>query len=908
MIYQLARTSPLLSGQVKMNMIMNGNKVTSIQYVPISTNIPFNYKNPVDVLNYSHGENVKMLYNQIKSSFFSSVGRKDLSVNNLHKFEDTPDDTHDGTYEMGMKRMEYQRYKKQFEFFCPIWCDTKKEFDSMVFKLCLVNEKGDLLYSRVIEFEEKIKKYFSSVYESLAGSGSSENTDLLYIDFTGSTAYIKGLNVETGYVQTVDVSYIIPNLTQIERTVIETDNILVKTFSDNKISATQLFNFNFVFNLEDMIPSAMIKDFRFEKINAYIDVYTKQDNGKEAFIKAETKDIYNNYDYIPKYDIDKGSFFIDSSEQKYNVLSYLSDPKNIDTITKNRLLGTTFHWALQENDKIIFNLYNGFSPMINSKNAVSGIDFVFTDFRTDHFDINKNPFGIFKYTNISSLHFYNGEQIAQSVLDKSSFYRFEINEEKLNSEKFSNFGPYKVNNQKFLKNLKEYKKDISPEGSKGSYDKYYYIALDENENKDHVKYNDETGPIKIPTDTLFLPRKNPAAVNLGIFLINTDIKYTVLRTVLPYYVTISGMEDIEFTKNNVSISIIPRPPRPIDRSVNIISKNKKVSRPAWKGKCSSRNFIASWMFENELYVAFLISEFDDTVTNSMYYNKMIKTDYKEIRKKQESSKMDLINATADTAPEYKYPVLYYENNYFPYAGNISPKWLVYNAFNFALVLVKSIALNSVINLNNSLDPYKSNSPDIKTDEISYNQIQRYITLYRYDRNLYPAFIDINEKELKNKVYWCKQYENIIKDYAPDNTSEFLRLASSKYGPLYPSINYTVLKSMSIDYKDFYMNAYDSNSSYADKYGYSKEISWYKNNKLYYFPSFIEAEKELENGEDITEEKINELFNDAIKNIGISVDESQIKYIRSMYFYEYSCEYISLTDISKQKITIKFYLK
>ena len=87
MIYQLARTSPLLSGQVKMNMIMNGNKVSSIQYVPISTNIPFNYKNPVDVLNYSHGENVKMLYNQIKSSFFSSVGRKDLSVNNLHKFE-----------------------------------------------------------------------------------------------------------------------------------------------------------------------------------------------------------------------------------------------------------------------------------------------------------------------------------------------------------------------------------------------------------------------------------------------------------------------------------------------------------------------------------------------------------------------------------------------------------------------------------------------------------------------------------------------------------------------------------------------------------------------------------------------------------------------------------------------------
>mgnify|MGYP006969238872 CR=1 FL=1 len=43
MIYQLAKTSPLLTGQVKMNMIMNGNKVVDIQYVPLSNYIPFAY-------------------------------------------------------------------------------------------------------------------------------------------------------------------------------------------------------------------------------------------------------------------------------------------------------------------------------------------------------------------------------------------------------------------------------------------------------------------------------------------------------------------------------------------------------------------------------------------------------------------------------------------------------------------------------------------------------------------------------------------------------------------------------------------------------------------------------------------------------------------------------------------------
>ena len=50
MIYQLAKTSPLITGQVKMNMIMNGNKVVDIQYVPLSNYIPFAYHQHEPVL------------------------------------------------------------------------------------------------------------------------------------------------------------------------------------------------------------------------------------------------------------------------------------------------------------------------------------------------------------------------------------------------------------------------------------------------------------------------------------------------------------------------------------------------------------------------------------------------------------------------------------------------------------------------------------------------------------------------------------------------------------------------------------------------------------------------------------------------------------------------------------------
>ena len=107
MIYQLAKTSPLITGQVKMNMIMNGNKVVDLQYVPISNYIPFAYNNPIDVLNYTHGENVKTLYSKISDYFFKEVTNPTLSAKQLHRYDTLIDDTHENTYEMGMKRIEY---------------------------------------------------------------------------------------------------------------------------------------------------------------------------------------------------------------------------------------------------------------------------------------------------------------------------------------------------------------------------------------------------------------------------------------------------------------------------------------------------------------------------------------------------------------------------------------------------------------------------------------------------------------------------------------------------------------------------------------------------------------------------------------------------------------------------------
>ena len=74
MIYQLAKTSTLLTGQVKWDLVMNKDKVTNLQIVPISEHIPYNYNAPVDVMNYSHGDNVKQLYHKIQGDFYDKKG------------------------------------------------------------------------------------------------------------------------------------------------------------------------------------------------------------------------------------------------------------------------------------------------------------------------------------------------------------------------------------------------------------------------------------------------------------------------------------------------------------------------------------------------------------------------------------------------------------------------------------------------------------------------------------------------------------------------------------------------------------------------------------------------------------------------------------------------------------------
>lgn len=873
MIYQLAKTSPLITGQVKMNMIMNGNKVVDLQYVPISNYIPFAYNNPIDVLNYTHGENVKTLYSKISDYFFKEVVNPTLSTKQLHRYDTLVDDTHENAYEMGMKRIEYKRYKKQFEFFCPVWCDNVDEFNQLRFIINLENRNGRTIYSKEITFDDNIKNYINKIHEDLGIQGLNNN--LLYVNFQEMLSHIKGLNVKNGKVQTIDTSYVVNNLLYQERPVLETDNMLVNLFNAHNTIATQIFNFNFVFDLTDFMPISLINDFLLERINVYVDVY-------KGYEKVKEKDLYSNYDNIPRYDIYTGEY-----NSSHNVLDYLMDYKSTELITKNKLSQGTFHWCLQNNDAAVFNLYNGFAPIYNSVANSSKISCDHPDLFTDVFDKNKNPLGVFKYKSLNKdLLFVD---FVKEIENDNNYFTYNL--KNLNEKEYDFFGNILISNNKLSEELEKLRNKDHTTDEFLAYNTVFSYSTSALDDYSSNFYKSLRGTNNVLSDTIDV-------VNIGVFNISQSYNYNKIRNLLSNEYLISSLE---YEDN--------------DKFFNDLN-----------------NFIVVRYHENEksekvLTVALLLRIDPNNISLGIQKNLSFKDIYNgniskllyDKKQNEGRNKSSYINYPKGYIDDYN---IFIETNPSDYLGSkkITQKAMCYNALDLVCKIINCAKFPNIIVFDRSLSSSKAVSPSVKSDEINLTKADKSVCIYRYDSNLYPMFVDVKEKSnFKNNVYWCKQYNktimNTINDINNGTLSDidgiinYSKYALYKFTPLFNSIGYFVLNSKEIDYKNCYL--YDLDPS--NKVKYVKEISWYKNNSMIYLPCGFTTVLEKNTGDEINIDDIVKCISSVLKNDSDFEDsvekEKLIKYyISNLYSYEYEYDYKNDSDITKQIYKIKFTLK
>lgn len=391
--YQLYRTNVLLGGQMKYDIVLEsaGQDLVASDFhiTPISSSVPYNKLVKENLLKYTHQDNISAFYKKISGHFFNVYG--DSKLQGDYPIIVKPDqeknliDTHDSTYEMGCRRMPYQLYKKQFEFFVPLWLEhiPANKCLNFEFRVYGLNGTTPVCTKNFIlrdvngyDYHNSLVSYFKNYFQYVGTE--SGNDDLVNIDVRNNQATVSGINVETGSAVVKSIPHLLSNLFTREQPMMEFDSHIISSHSTNSLISRQLYNFNLCFNLTDILTNRLQKLIGASPvcIKLFVGLSNSDGTNNEVF---EIKDFYSNYEYIPKKYCGPVNFFTIGgdiqnpkitninpinkweSPQEINVLEYLDDHKCVDYINRNKLNQSIIHWSLVGDNDYICNAYPGFS-------------------------------------------------------------------------------------------------------------------------------------------------------------------------------------------------------------------------------------------------------------------------------------------------------------------------------------------------------------------------------------------------------------------------------------------------------------------------------------------------------------------------------------------------------------------
>ena len=515
--YQLYRTNPRLSGQLKWDLTIDAYDgdlyVEKMGLSPLSDSLSVSKTVKQDLLRYSHQANVCRFYKQHKDIFFNANGNRKLDgpypiINNSIDTK-IQSNQFDMTYNMGVRRVSHKLYGKQFSILTPVWLEKMADkirfrFDKYIGKTyigCKYLTLSDNSSTGKIGHDRFSKYFFDYVkYMQLNDCDNWKGDELISINLKTNDSSIYGLNVETGVKNSKQILYLSRNLKDREMTMMEFDEKILIEFEKNRMICPQIFNFNFVFDIDDMLNewekrqfSEQISGFNI-KVSVEIKTGEKVESGKgengelinrtvDIFEQLVAVDFYNNYEYIGK---------IDSVD---NVLDYLRDYKHIDLIDKNKLCPSIFHWSLIDNDSYIFNLYDGFSATGTSKNYDGAPNLFIGDYHpylfNDKWMINSIKDSWYEFTRESDSLIFLDKIMNDDILDyKNHMVLFEEGDSWVNNVKYNSiddiyigvfnlFNTQKV--QTILRTTDQDKEIFHPllVNEEGGYDLYYKSFFEE---------------------------------------------------------------------------------------------------------------------------------------------------------------------------------------------------------------------------------------------------------------------------------------------------------------------------------------------------------------------------------------------------------------------------------------------
>lgn len=360
--YQLASTNISLGGQMMWNLQIKGCEgglcVSDFFLSPISKWIPYNRPDR-DLLNYSHEENIKDLFDTISGDFFETKLDPIFSTK-MPIITEKPEmaNTYCDMYDAGVSRTSILKTGKSLQLFCPVWLEdfnSKKEitFRINMFTKIEGNNRGievvkdlKLNLENECDYHKRFVNYFNNYINNIVDNKVDDKAcligdKLINIDFDNWYMSIEGVNTQNGQVTNKNISYVLPNLVSRFRPMMDTDDLIISNFANNNMICKQLFNFNFLFDIENLLSHDIFMQMKGEKLFFEVKCFV---DGKELELKSFS------YDYSEDFNIK------DSNPSK-KLLDFFEDYNSIQHMDKNKLSPQIIHWSSTLDNEYIFNIY-----------------------------------------------------------------------------------------------------------------------------------------------------------------------------------------------------------------------------------------------------------------------------------------------------------------------------------------------------------------------------------------------------------------------------------------------------------------------------------------------------------------------------------------------------------------------
>lgn len=357
--YQLYKTNVKLGGQLKWNICVSsiGTQmyINDFYLSPINDAIYFDkQENP---LNHTHQENIANLYNSNKSVFFDTkidsefITKYPIIINDGEK-----KDTYCSTYDTGIKRVSKKLCGKSLSLFCPVWLEDFAYGDGLRFNIeaytmyndertTAIEKQIDIFGVNSNDYHNRFVQYFNNYINSIV-KNDKIGDDLINIDFENKYAAIEGVDIRTGEIRIKNTKDQLANLLSRLRPMMDVNSILINMFGNNNMICKQLFNFNILFDVEDIFPSYIRKNIAGKEVYFDIKVSIIRKGGNVE--KLQIKDFYYNYDE---------SFETERKDEPNPALKYFEDYNCMDLLYKNKICPDIIHWSLVDNNDYIFNIY-----------------------------------------------------------------------------------------------------------------------------------------------------------------------------------------------------------------------------------------------------------------------------------------------------------------------------------------------------------------------------------------------------------------------------------------------------------------------------------------------------------------------------------------------------------------------